>query len=78
MSQPASQQALYGYEEAAASVRTPAGRCQLAPSDCSGGCVCVCVTLGVIGMLLHLFILQQGVPGMHTGLAPTKTPVLHL
>ena len=43
MSQPASQQALYGYEEAAASVRTPAGRCQLAPSDCSGGCVCVCV-----------------------------------
>ena len=30
---------------------------------------CVCVTLGVIGMLLHLFILQQGVQAAH--------PVLH-
>ena len=46
--------------------------------------VCVCATLGITGILSDCFvlvllrILQQGVPGMHTGLAPTKTPVLHL
>ena len=36
--------------------------------------VCVCVTLGVIGMLLHLFLLQQGVAADHLGPLPTKTP----
>ena len=35
--------------------------------------VCVCVTLGVIGMLLHLFCFTAGGARDHASLALTKT-----
>ena len=37
---------------------------------------CVCQTL--FQRVIHSRFQQQGVPEMHTGLAPTKTPVCHL
>ena len=40
--------------------------------------MCVCVTLGVIGMLLHLFLLQQGAPGVLMRPVLTKTLISHL
>ena len=43
---------------------------------CVPVCVCVCQTL--FQRVIHSRFQQQGVPEMHTGLAPTKTPVCHL
>ena len=42
--------------------------------------VCVCVTLGIRGILLDLFVFllwfpQQGAPGAEIGQVPTKTPI---
>ena len=47
--------------------------------------VCVCVALLVTKGISQAFLflvssihIQQGAPGMHTGLAPAKAPALHL
>ena len=55
----------------------------LLPFRPGSGRVCVCVRAGVCVCVwvCNVWIdvkLLQGVPGMHTGLAPTKTPVCHL